>query len=97
MRHSLPSVLPQRLPASQLPLRPSWTTPRCSSCHILHLPSLSIPPFSLPTLPSACLCLQHYIPTLLASKRLDSESYCHIDGIVAVDWSKGGPHPRTYK
>jgi hypothetical protein len=43
------------------------------------------------------LCLQHYIPTLLASKRLDSESYCHIDGIVAVDWSKGGPHPRTYK
>ena len=40
---------------------------------------------------------QRGIPTLLASKRLDSESYCHIDGIVAVDWSKGGPHPRTYK
>ena len=41
--------------------------------------------------------LQHYIPTLLASKGLDEESFCHIDGVVATDWSAGGPHPKTYK
>lgn len=43
------------------------------------------------------VALQHYIPTLLATKGRDNESYCHIDGIVAVDWSAGGPHPKAYK
>ena len=40
---------------------------------------------------------QHYIPTLLATHSLDQESSCHIDGVVAVDWSAGGPHPKSYK
>ncbi|EFN51060.1 hypothetical protein CHLNCDRAFT_141408 [Chlorella variabilis] len=44
-----------------------------------------------------CFSDEHYIPTLLASKGLDEESFCHIDGVVATDWSAGGPHPKTYK
>ncbi|PRW05935.1 beta-1,6-N-acetylglucosaminyltransferase enzyme [Chlorella sorokiniana] len=44
-----------------------------------------------------CYSDEHYIPTLLATKGRDNESYCHIDGIVAVDWSAGGPHPKAYK
>ncbi|PSC67183.1 beta-1,6-N-acetylglucosaminyltransferase enzyme [Micractinium conductrix] len=44
-----------------------------------------------------CFSDEHYIPTLLATHSLDQESSCHIDGVVAVDWSAGGPHPKSYK
>ncbi|KAL4426017.1 hypothetical protein ABPG75_010033 [Micractinium tetrahymenae] len=44
-----------------------------------------------------CYSDEHYIPTLLASKGLDAESSCYIDGIVAADWSAGGAHPKAYR
>ena len=50
-----------------------------------------------PQLPAHPFPPQHYIPTLLATKGLDAESFCHIDGVAATDWSAGGPHPKNYK
>lgn len=41
--------------------------------------------------------LQHYIPTLLAVHGLEDEAACEGWGIAAMDWSKGGPHPRSFQ
>lgn len=66
------------------------------------LPCVSVPPpvqccptasFPLPPL----FRLQHYFATLLASKGLDDETICHINGVVWADWSQGGAHPRAYR
>lgn len=42
-------------------------------------------------------CLQHYIPTLFAVKGLEDEMACSTWGVAAMDWSRGGAHPRSYR
>ena len=39
---------------------------------------------------------EHYVPSLLSYLKLSSETDC-IGGLVAVDWNRGGAHPRTYE
>lgn len=45
---------------------------------------------------SASSVLQHYIPTLFAAKGLESEMDCEGWGIAALDWGRGGAHPKSY-
>ena len=52
-------------------------------------------PPALPT-PTLHPPLQHYIPTLLASKQLEQETECGAFGVSATDWSAGGAHPKSY-
>jgi Core-2/I-Branching enzyme len=42
-----------------------------------------------------CFSDEHYIPTLLALKGWDNQTDC-LGYTVAVDWSQGGAHPKTY-
>lgn len=43
-----------------------------------------------------CISDEHYIPTLLSTLGLENEAACQTWGVVALDWSAGGAHPRTY-
>jgi len=43
----------------------------------------------------ACYSDEHYIPTLLAIRGWENATDC-LGYTVAVDWSLGGAHPRTY-
>jgi hypothetical protein len=43
-----------------------------------------------------CYSDEHYIATLLKMKGRVDETYNSPNGIVAVDWSKGGEHPKEY-
>ena len=39
---------------------------------------------------------EHYIPTLLYMKNESERTNANPDGIVSVDWSRGGEHPKEY-
>ena len=39
---------------------------------------------------------EHYVPSLLSYLKMSDETDC-MGGLVAVDWSRGGAHPRTYQ
>lgn len=43
-----------------------------------------------------CIADEHYLPTLMAVLKLEDEMACDSWGISAVNWEKGGAHPKTY-
>jgi hypothetical protein len=43
-----------------------------------------------------CISDEHYIPTLMAVHELEDEMDCGSWGISALDWSKGGAHPKSF-
>lgn len=44
-----------------------------------------------------CVSDESYIPTLLAMHGLEAEAGCGSWGVAALDWGRGGAHPRTYQ
>ena len=46
-----------------------------------------------------CISDEHYIPTLLAVEGIENETVCGEEGwgVAAVDWSRGGAHPKSYR
>jgi len=43
-----------------------------------------------------CISDEHYLAVLLAVNNLENETDCSSWGISALDWSKGGAHPKSY-
>ncbi|KAL4537779.1 hypothetical protein Ndes2437B_g08880 [Nannochloris sp. 'desiccata'] len=43
-----------------------------------------------------CISDEHYIPVLMAVHGLENEMDCSSWGISALDWSRGGAHPKSY-
>ena len=43
-----------------------------------------------------CISDEHYIPVLMAVHNLEEEMDCSSWGISALDWSRGGAHPKSY-
>ena len=75
--------------ATAMPTRYVWrpdTASRTTQFHKLNRSSCS-----------PCNLTQHYLPTLFASLGLQQHENCNAWGIAAVDWSKGGAHPRSYR
>lgn len=40
---------------------------------------------------------EHYFATLLAVLGREGETECAGWGVAAQDWSKGGPHPKSFE
>lgn len=50
------------------------------------------------TVPSfPCCADEHYVPTLLASLGLETETYCRGWGLAYTDWSDNWIHPKSFK
>ena len=43
-----------------------------------------------------CISDEHYIPVLMAVHNVENEMDCSSWGISALDWSRGGAHPKSY-